>query len=104
MTMSTRKAEGLAYFIAFIACIPTANWMIGHFGTTCLAGGPCLVQRLPSCLPISMQERPPLVDNRLHEPAIDPLGFAYPDHKNADGEHGVRRVSSPMPSTRFGTR
>jgi len=47
MTMSTRKAEGLAYFIAFIACIPTANWMIGHFGTTCLAGGPCLVPVWP---------------------------------------------------------
>ena len=47
MTMSTRKAEGLAYFIAFIACIPTANWMIGHFGTTCPAGGPCLVPVWP---------------------------------------------------------
>jgi queuosine precursor transporter len=47
MTMSTRKAQGLAYFIAFIACIPAANWMIGHLGTVCLANGPCLVPVWP---------------------------------------------------------
>jgi queuosine precursor transporter len=47
MTMSTRKAEGLAYFIAFIACIPAANWMIGHLGTVCLPNGPCLVPVWP---------------------------------------------------------
>jgi uncharacterized PurR-regulated membrane protein YhhQ (DUF165 family) len=47
MTMSTRKAEGLAYFIAFIACIPAANWMIGHLGTVCQPNGPCLVQVWP---------------------------------------------------------
>ena len=47
MTMSTRKAEGLAYFIAFIACIPSANWMIGHLGTECLPNGPCLVPVWP---------------------------------------------------------
>ena len=45
MTMSTRKAEGLAYFLAFIACIPAANWMIGHLGTVCTPGGPCLPLR-----------------------------------------------------------
>ena len=43
MTMSTRKAQGLAYFVAFIACIPAANWMIGHLGTVCLTNGPCVV-------------------------------------------------------------
>ena len=47
MTMSTRKAQGVAYFIAFIACIPAANWMIGHLGTVCLANGPCLVPVWP---------------------------------------------------------
>jgi hypothetical protein len=47
MTMSRRKAEGMAYFIAFIACIPTANWMIGHLGTICLPDGPCLVPVWP---------------------------------------------------------
>ena len=47
MTMNTRKAEGLAYFVAFIACIPAANWMIGHLGTECLPNGPCLVPVWP---------------------------------------------------------
>ncbi len=47
MTMSTRKARGLAYFIVFIACIPAANWMIGHLGTVCLPNGPCLVPVWP---------------------------------------------------------
>jgi uncharacterized PurR-regulated membrane protein YhhQ (DUF165 family) len=47
ITMSARKAWGLAYFFAFIACIPTANWMIGHLGTVCTPGGPCLVPVWP---------------------------------------------------------
>ena len=47
MTMTTRKAEGLVYFVAFIACIPAANWMIGHLGTVCPANGPCLVPVWP---------------------------------------------------------
>jgi len=47
MTMSTRKAQGLAYFVAFIACIPAANWMIGHLGTVCLTNGPCVVPVWP---------------------------------------------------------
>jgi hypothetical protein len=47
MTMSMRKALGLAYFVAFIACIPAANWMIGHLGTVCPANGPCLVPVWP---------------------------------------------------------
>jgi queuosine precursor transporter len=47
MTLTARKAEGLAYFIAFMACIPAANWMIGHLGTSCAPGGPCLVPVFP---------------------------------------------------------
>jgi uncharacterized PurR-regulated membrane protein YhhQ (DUF165 family) len=47
MSMSTRKASGLVYFIAFIACIPTANWMIGHVGTVCAPNGPCLLPVWP---------------------------------------------------------
>jgi hypothetical protein len=47
MSLSTRKAEGLAYFLAFMACIPAANWMIGHLGTTCVPDGPCLVPVFP---------------------------------------------------------
>jgi uncharacterized PurR-regulated membrane protein YhhQ (DUF165 family) len=49
MTLNRRKAEGLAYFLAFMACIPAANWMIGHLGTVCAPGGngPCLVPVFP---------------------------------------------------------
>src|SRR5262245_3529842 len=47
MTMDKRKAQGLAFFLAFVACIPIANWMIGHLGTVCAPGGPCLVPVLP---------------------------------------------------------
>jgi queuosine precursor transporter len=42
-----QKGEALAYFLAFIACIPTANWMIGHVGTVCVPHGPCLVPVMP---------------------------------------------------------
>lgn len=47
MSLNARKAEGLAYFLAFMACIPAANWMIGHLGTTCVSNGPCLVPVFP---------------------------------------------------------
>jgi queuosine precursor transporter len=47
MSLTARKAEGTAYFLAFMACIPTANWMIGHLGTTCVANGPCLLPVFP---------------------------------------------------------
>jgi uncharacterized PurR-regulated membrane protein YhhQ (DUF165 family) len=47
ITMSARKAWGLVYFFAFMACIPAANWMIGHLGTVCEPGGPCLVPVWP---------------------------------------------------------
>ena len=38
-----QKAEALLYLLAFIACIPAANWMIGNFGTVV---GPQVVVRL----------------------------------------------------------
>jgi queuosine precursor transporter len=47
MTTFRKKAEALAYFLAFIACIPIANWMIGNVGTVCVAQGPCLVPVWP---------------------------------------------------------
>lgn len=46
-TVARRKAESLAYFLGFIACIPLANWMIGHLGTVCVPQGPCLVPVWP---------------------------------------------------------
>lgn len=33
--------------IAFLACIPLANWMVGHVGTVCPTDGPCLVPVWP---------------------------------------------------------
>lgn len=41
------RLEGLSYFLGFVACIPLANWMIGHVGTVCVPHGPCLVPVWP---------------------------------------------------------
>ena len=30
-------------FLAFLATIPVANWLIGNVGTTCIPNGPCLL-------------------------------------------------------------
>lgn len=46
-TVARRKVEAIAYFLAFMACIPAANWMIGHVGTVCVPQGPCLVPVWP---------------------------------------------------------
>lgn len=45
-----RTRVGLAAFIAFLACIPLANWMIGHIGTVCVPDGPCLVPVAPGLM------------------------------------------------------
>ena len=48
MTLNRHKAAAIAYFLGFIACIPAANWMIGHVGTVCSSPhGPCLVPVAP---------------------------------------------------------
>ena len=39
---------GIASFIGFLACVPLANWMIGHAGTVCVPNGPCLIPVAPS--------------------------------------------------------
>jgi uncharacterized PurR-regulated membrane protein YhhQ (DUF165 family) len=67
MSLNARKAEGLAYFLAFMACIPTANWMIGHIGTVCAPDGPCL---LP-VFPWSRQGRPMMAPS-----GVSMIGFA----------------------------
>src|SRR5215813_10268136 len=48
--MTVRRTEGFLYLIAFIACIPIANWMIGHVGTKCIPNGPCLVPVAPNLM------------------------------------------------------
>jgi hypothetical protein len=47
MTLNARKAEGIAYLLAYAACIPVANWMIGHLGVGCTPPGPCLLPVFP---------------------------------------------------------
>lgn len=47
-TFNRHKAAALGYFLAFLACIPIANWMIGNVGTVCATPyGPCLVPVAP---------------------------------------------------------
>src|SRR6516162_4245076 len=48
--MNNRRIEGFVYLAAFIACIPIANWMIGHIGTACVPNGPCLVPVAPGLM------------------------------------------------------
>jgi queuosine precursor transporter len=38
-----RRREGFVFFVAFTACVPLANWMIGHVGTMCVPNGPCVI-------------------------------------------------------------
>ncbi len=44
------RTVGAAALAAFLLCIPFANWLIGHVGTVCTAGGPCLVPVAPGLL------------------------------------------------------
>jgi len=48
--MNKLRVEGLLYLAGFIACIPLANWMIGHVGTICPPNGPCLVPVAPGIM------------------------------------------------------
>jgi len=41
---------GLAAFIAFIATIPVANWMIGNVGVFCIPEGPCMIPVAPGIM------------------------------------------------------
>lgn len=43
-------ALGVVAFALFLACIPLANWMIGHVGTVCLPNGPCLIPVAPGVM------------------------------------------------------
>jgi uncharacterized PurR-regulated membrane protein YhhQ (DUF165 family) len=45
-----RRAEGIAFLIAFGLTIPAANWMIGHAGTFCAPNGPCVVPVAPGLM------------------------------------------------------
>ena len=45
-----RGIDGYVFLAAYIACIPLANWMIGHVGTVCVPQGPCLVPVAPGLM------------------------------------------------------
>jgi queuosine precursor transporter len=44
---SQRQFEGVIFLIAFGACVPLANWLIGNVGTVCVPNGPCLIPVAP---------------------------------------------------------
>lgn len=48
--MHSEKIQGYTFYVAFLSCIPLANWMVGNVGTTCIADGPCLVPVFPSVM------------------------------------------------------
>ena len=50
MDNSQRTRAGGAAFVAFLACVPAANWLIVHVGTVCVPEGPCLVPVAPGIL------------------------------------------------------
>lgn len=38
-----RRREGVAFFAAFAATVPLANWLISNVGTSCVPNGPCVL-------------------------------------------------------------
>jgi uncharacterized PurR-regulated membrane protein YhhQ (DUF165 family) len=48
--MDRSRRIGIAALLAFMACIPLANWMIGHVGTVCVPNGPCLLPVAPGIM------------------------------------------------------
>lgn len=48
--MARITASGAVAFLAFLGCIPLANWMIGHVGTVCVPNGPCLIPVAPGLM------------------------------------------------------
>ena len=45
-----RLIEGIGGLVLFGLTIPAANWMIGHVGTVCPPGNPCLVPVAPGLM------------------------------------------------------
>jgi uncharacterized PurR-regulated membrane protein YhhQ (DUF165 family) len=39
-----------AIALAFLACIPAANWLIGNVGLVCVPNGPCLIPVAPGLM------------------------------------------------------
>lgn len=45
-----KNIEGAIFLALFCLTIPAANWMIGHVGTVCISGGPCLIPVVPGIM------------------------------------------------------
>ena len=43
----SKNFQGYICFALYIACIPLANWLIGHVGTFCVPEGPCMIPVWP---------------------------------------------------------
>jgi uncharacterized PurR-regulated membrane protein YhhQ (DUF165 family) len=41
---------GALLILAYAACVPVANFLIGHVGTTCIPNGPCLIPVWPGVM------------------------------------------------------
>jgi uncharacterized PurR-regulated membrane protein YhhQ (DUF165 family) len=50
MLTKRQKVEGFLFLAGFILCVPAANWLIGHVGTTCVPDGPCLIPVAPGIM------------------------------------------------------
>jgi uncharacterized PurR-regulated membrane protein YhhQ (DUF165 family) len=48
--LDRQKPEGFVFLAGFGLCIPAANWLIGHAGTECVPGGPCLMPVAPGLM------------------------------------------------------
>ena len=48
--MTQGRLIGAVCLGLFLLCIPAANWLIGHVGTVCVPGGPCLVPVAPGVM------------------------------------------------------
>lgn len=46
----TATGVGWIALALFLGSVPLANWMIGHVGTECVPGGPCLVPVAPGLM------------------------------------------------------
>ncbi|HZP75567.1 MAG TPA: VUT family protein [Pseudolabrys sp.] len=46
-TDTLRRREGALFFAGFVACVPIANWLIGHAGAFCVPNGPCVIPVAP---------------------------------------------------------
>ncbi len=44
------RREGWLFLAGFALCIPAANWLIGHAGTSCVPNGPCLIPVAPGLM------------------------------------------------------